>query len=185
MQMGFYFDQTRCTGCFTCAVACKDWHDVPAGPAHWMRVRPEERGKYPDLFLAYTCTNCYHCAAPACVDACPVNAISKRPEDGLVLVDREQCIGRDNCGGPCLEVCSYAAPQFGAEDNPKMQKCDFCADRLSEGKPPACVAGCPTRALDSGPLEELVARNGAGREAAGFSYDASLAPAVVLKPKKS
>ncbi|MFW9941118.1 MAG: 4Fe-4S binding protein, partial [Candidatus Thorarchaeota archaeon] len=22
-QMGFYFDQTRCTGCYTCSVACK------------------------------------------------------------------------------------------------------------------------------------------------------------------
>jgi anaerobic dimethyl sulfoxide reductase subunit B (iron-sulfur subunit) len=38
MQLAFYFDQTRCTGCYTCAVACKDWHDVPAGPASWMRV---------------------------------------------------------------------------------------------------------------------------------------------------
>ncbi len=24
MQLGFYFDQTRCTGCHTCVVACKD-----------------------------------------------------------------------------------------------------------------------------------------------------------------
>jgi len=51
MQMGFYFDQTRCTGCFTCVVACKDWHDVPPGPASWMRVTTVEKGKYPDLFV--------------------------------------------------------------------------------------------------------------------------------------
>ena len=38
MQLAFYFDQTRCTGCYACVVACKDWHDIPAGPASWMRV---------------------------------------------------------------------------------------------------------------------------------------------------
>ncbi|MFX1457608.1 MAG: 4Fe-4S dicluster domain-containing protein, partial [Promethearchaeota archaeon] len=37
-QMGFYFDQTRCTGCFTCSVACKDWNDIKAGPENWMRI---------------------------------------------------------------------------------------------------------------------------------------------------
>jgi len=36
MQLGFYFDQTRCVGCLTCVVACKDWHDIPAGPANWV-----------------------------------------------------------------------------------------------------------------------------------------------------
>jgi anaerobic dimethyl sulfoxide reductase subunit B (iron-sulfur subunit) len=38
MQLAFYFDQTRCTGCYTCVVACKDWHDIPAGPASWMLI---------------------------------------------------------------------------------------------------------------------------------------------------
>jgi Fe-S-cluster-containing dehydrogenase component len=33
VQLGFYFDQTRCTGCNTCADACKDFNDIPAGPA--------------------------------------------------------------------------------------------------------------------------------------------------------
>jgi anaerobic dimethyl sulfoxide reductase subunit B (iron-sulfur subunit) len=32
MQVGFYFDQTRCIGCNACRVACKDWHDIAAGP---------------------------------------------------------------------------------------------------------------------------------------------------------
>ena len=37
-QIGLFFDQTRCTGCYACIVACKDWNDVPPGPASWMRV---------------------------------------------------------------------------------------------------------------------------------------------------
>ena len=53
MQMGFYFDQTRCTGCYACVVACKDWHDVPAGPASWRKVATIEEGNFPDLFVAF------------------------------------------------------------------------------------------------------------------------------------
>ena len=51
-QLGYYFDQTRCTGCYTCTVACKDWHDIPAGPANWLRVATILKGKFPNLFLA-------------------------------------------------------------------------------------------------------------------------------------
>ena len=51
MQRGFYFDQTRCIGCFICCVACKDWHDIPAGPAHWLKVIPFEEGEFPQPFF--------------------------------------------------------------------------------------------------------------------------------------
>ena len=183
MQMGFYLDQTRCTGCYTCVVACKDWHDIPAGPASWMRVTTIERGRYPNPFLAYLPSLCYHCAEPSCIQACPVNAISKREEDGIVVVDREACLGKDNCD-LCLEACPYNAPQFGAEENAKMQKCDLCIERWAEGKKPICVDACPMRALDSGPMEELRAMYGDIKEADGFVYSEDLAPSVIFKPKK-
>ena len=127
MQMGFYFDQTRCTGCLTCIVACKDYNNVAAGPASWRRVTTIEKGKYPDLFVAFLSAACYHCLEPACVIACPADAISKRASDGIVLVDREACLGKDHCA-MCLDACPYKAPQFGAEENAKMQKCNFCID---------------------------------------------------------
>lgn len=183
MQLGFYIDQTRCTGCYTCIVACKDWHDVPAGPASWMRVASIERGKYPDLFLAYLPSPCYHCAEPSCMPACPVNAISKREKDGIVVVDRETCLGRDSCG-LCREACPYGAPQFGAEQDAKMQKCNLCPDRWEEGKKPICVAACPTRALDAGPIDELRAKYGNVRDAEGFIYYEALTPSVIYKPKR-
>ena len=109
MQLGFYLDQTRCIGCFTCIVACKDWNDVDAGPASWRRVITTEKGKYPDLFVAFLSTACHHCVEPACVSACPVDAISKREVDGVVVVDRETCLGKDNCD-MCLQACPYDAP---------------------------------------------------------------------------
>jgi len=163
-------------------VACKDWHDVPAGPASWMRVTTLEKGKYPDLFVAHLATACYHCQTPACVNACPVSAISKRLEDGIVVVDREACLGYDQCD-LCLEACPYDAPQFGDEPDAKMQKCHLCFD-LPEGKKPICVEACPMRALDAGGMTELEANYGAIRDAEGFSYSGELGPNIVFKPMK-
>ena len=104
-QLGLFFDQTRCDGCYACVVACKDWHDVPPGPASWIRVPTIERGKYPNPFLAFNVNLCYHCVNVPCLTACPVDAISKREEDGIVVVDREKCVGRDECGYPCSHEC--------------------------------------------------------------------------------
>ncbi len=184
MQMGFFFDQTRCTGCYACVVACKDWHDVPAGPASWRRVETIERGTFPDVFVAYLATSCYHCQNPACVTACPAGAITKRREDGIVLVDSALCLGRDNCD-LCLQACEYRAPQFGSEPNARMQKCDLCLDRLAGGRQPICVAACPMRALDAGPIDELVAKYGEHTQAEGFTFSEGLKPAVVFKAKAS
>ena len=98
MQLGFYFDQSRCTGCFACAIACKDWHDVPAGPARWMRLLYQEEGKFPKVFVSHMATPCYHCTEPVCAYICPNEAITKRDEDGIVVVDREKCREEKTCG---------------------------------------------------------------------------------------
>jgi len=164
-------------------VACKDWNDVSAGPASWRKVIAVEKGEFPDLFVAFLSTACHHCEEPTCVSACPVDAISKRKEDGVVVVDREACLGKDNCS-LCLEACPYDAPQFGAEENAKMQKCHFCLDRLGENRKPACVDSCPMRALDSGPIKQLRAKYGDIRKAEAFVYDGELIPSLVFKPKE-
>jgi len=182
MQIGFYFDQSRCTGCFTCIVACKDWNDVPAGPASWRRLITIEKGKYPDLSVTFLSTACYHCEKPDCVSACPVSAITKREEDGVVVVKGEACLGKDNCN-MCLKACPYDIPQFGAEENAKMQKCNLCLERLAENKKPICVDACPMRALDAGPMQELRDKYGNAKEAEGFVYSKELIPSVVFKPK--
>lgn len=182
-QMGFYFDQTRCTGCHTCAVACKDWHDVDAGPVNWMRVRTIEEGKFPEPFVAYLAAACYHCADPSCVKACPVDAISKRMADGIVVIDQEKCIGKEKCNSKCLKACPYDMPQF--EDGPgaKMQKCDFCLDRIERGQQTICVEACPMYALDAGPLEQLRETYGNNLTASGFRHFKKVDPSVTFKPK--
>lgn len=182
MQLGFYIDQSRCTGCYTCTVACKDWHDIPAGPANWRWVITVEKGKYPKVFVAFHSLSCLHCAEPTCASVCPVNVISKRQKDGIVVVDQKACLGKEACG-LCNEACPYGAPQF-SDGEARMQMCDLCADRWEEGRKPICIEACPMRALDAGPIDELEAKYGALKEVAGFVYVENNKPSVVFKPRE-
>lgn len=183
MQMGFYFDQSRCTGCYTCCVSCKDWNDIPAGPVNFRKVISREWGRYPEVKLAYLSLSCNHCENPACAQACPANAITKRREDGIMVVEREMCLGSEVCGSPCKQACPYGIPQFGIEENSKMQMCHFCLDRVTQSKKPACVDACPVRALDAGPLDELKKKYGDGKEAEGFIYSEETRPSIIVKPR--
>ena len=155
MSLVFYFRQSRCTGCYTCMVACKDWHDIPSGPVFLRRVSVREEGHYPEVAVSFLSIACYHCVEPACIPACPVGAIRKRQTDGIVVVDQQMCLGREQCGGACRTACLIDAPQFGTEPNAKMQKCDLCYDRWENGRKPICVEACPMRALDAGPQDEM------------------------------
>jgi len=184
MQVGFYFDQTRCTGCGACQVACKDWHDVPAGPEKWARMLYREKGMFPRIFVSYLPTMCWHCHDPVCVPVCPVKAITKREKDGIVVTDSDVCVGKESCGAKCLKACPYDAPQFTAPPEAKMRKCNFCLDRWQEGKLPVCVEACPTRALDAGELETLKGRYGNGKEAEAFTYSERVKPAVIFRKKE-
>ena len=183
-QIGFYFDQTRCTGCYTCSVACKDWYDIDAGPVSWMRVHIIEDGKFPNPFVAYLASPCYHCSNPPCALACPVDAITKRESDGIVVVDREKCLGNIECRTLCLNACPWERPQFGPEEGAKMQKCDLCLERLEQGQQTICVEACPMYALDVGPLDELKAKYGDATAAEGFNYSERFQPSAVFKPKQ-
>ena len=162
MQLGFYFDQTRCIACNTCTVACRDWNQLKPGPVRYRKVTVTETGSNADTVVYNLSMACNHCEKPACVDACPTKAIVKREADGVVIIDKTVCIS----AGLCVDACPYAQPQI-ADDKQESavkanwkvqhpaQKCTFCWDRLEDGQKPVCVAGCPARALDCGDMEEL------------------------------
>jgi len=181
-QIGFYFDQSRCIGCCTCVVACKDWHDIPAGPCNLIRVRTIEKGEFPTVLTCFMVTPCYHCVNPPCLKVCPTKAITKREEDGIVTVNQERCLGK-KCS-LCSLACPYEAPQFRAETNARMEKCDLCLDRLSKGEKPICVGACQTRALDVGPLDELQTKYGKTVQAKGFNYHTIVRPSVIHRSKQ-
>jgi len=182
MQWGFYFDQSRCTGCYACEIACRDWHDIQETAVKLRRVVPTEQGSYPDVQLSYMSLSCLHCAEPACRDACPADAIHKRESDGTMLVDADTCLGADACGA-CRDACPYGAPQFAPVADAKMQLCTMCHERLEQGLQPICVAACPMRALDCGDMEDLRKRYGNGNEARGFCYSSQTQPSIIIKPR--
>jgi anaerobic dimethyl sulfoxide reductase subunit B (iron-sulfur subunit) len=98
----------------------------------------------------------------------------------MAVAEAKRCL---NCAGHlCRDVCPYNAPQFGAEERPKMQKCDLCLDRWTENKKPICVDACPMRALDAGPLDEMEEVYSGVKEAIGFESSREIAPSVVFKP---
>lgn len=151
MEYTLIVNTEDCTGCTACEVACKQEHNLPVGP-RWIRVtadNPREiDGK---MQLRYTVSHCIHCRQPLCKDACPVNAITKR-EDGVVVIDEEQCNGcRD-----CIAACPLEVVQFDDEKQ-VAQHCDLCVDRLAKGSSPACVAACPSLCMYFGDISQVTA----------------------------
>jgi len=115
-------------------------------------------GKFPNAFYFYLPRICNHCTYPACVDACPRNAIYKREEDGAVVVDQEKCKGYRFC----LEACPYKVIYFNFVKKTSM-KCIFCYPRLEQKVANACARQCTGRVrflglLDDtrGPIHKLV-----------------------------
>lgn len=147
VEYAFSFDKEKCTQCYGCEVACKSWREGELGVS-WRRVYKIWTGRYPEVKLATASVSCMHCVDPVCVKTCPVQAIQKRPEDGIVVGDKSKCIG---CKA-CEKACPFGAPQFGAEG--KMQKCDLCMNQVDLGKEsPPCVETCPTKALQLGKVD--------------------------------
>ncbi|MHB1417773.1 MAG: 4Fe-4S dicluster domain-containing protein [Chloroflexota bacterium] len=137
----FLFDQDGCIGCRACQMACKDLHDLPVG-VNWRWVETREFGTFPRVTVLHLSLSCNHCGKPSCLVACPTGAISRREEDGLVLIDEALC------GGclECIDACPYGAIQYD-ERTGRVGKCDLCADLTAQGEEPACVAACPMRVL--------------------------------------
>jgi anaerobic dimethyl sulfoxide reductase subunit B (iron-sulfur subunit) len=149
-QHGFCFDSDRCVQCHACEVACKSWNELELG-VRWRRVAELWAGNFPEVRNKTVSLSCMHCAKPSCLEICPAKAISKRPENGIVVVDQSKCTGCRSCSA----ACPFHVPQYGQAG--KMQKCNFCISRIEQGKQPSCVATCPGEALKSGPLDGLLA----------------------------
>ncbi len=179
MQYGFFFDQSRCSGCNACAVACKNWNGLPPGPLKYLKIYEYEKGRFPDVRIHFQWVPCYHCEEPVCITHCPCEAMYKESEYGAVLVDGGKC---DGCR-ICYEVCPYGAPVFESDETGvKAQKCTMCIDRLVLCEKPICVLACPNRALDFGLLSIVVARYGDRRDLEDLPNSQIVRPAVVFKP---
>ncbi len=179
-QYGFYFDQSRCTACHACTVACKSWNMLDPGPVKLARVFDWETGVFPDLKINALFAPCYHCANPVCVDAAN-GAMYKEPNYGAVLIDP------DKRNSPSLraawQACPYGAIVFDSNaPDANAYKCTMCIDRLENNQLPACVTACPMRALDFGRMSDLQQKYGSNADLEGVPGSTTTSPSVVFKP---
>jgi molybdopterin-containing oxidoreductase family iron-sulfur binding subunit len=157
--------------------ACHENHNVPEIPDKkkeimWIwtdgfhNVFPEQHNEYLSEKLEHLgiLTLCNHCENPPCVQACPTKATFQR-EDGIVIMDFHRCIG---CRF-CMAACPYGSrsfnffnprpyiekvnPDFPTRQKGVVEKCNFCADRLSQGEAPFCVEASDG-AIKYGDLED-------------------------------
>jgi Fe-S-cluster-containing dehydrogenase component len=131
-----------CWGCRTCEVACKQENGAADGIrliSVWQDGPRIMDGK---LDVVFRVGVCQHCDDPACVDACPEEAITRR-EDGIVVLDDQQCSG---CR-LCVDACPYDAIAFD-DFNGVARKCNLCHHRVDRGLVPACADNvCPAHCI--------------------------------------
>lgn len=107
-------------------------------------------GKYPNSYYYYLPRLCNHCTHPACVEACPSGAMSKRGQDGIVVRDEEKCQGER----ACAKACPYKKIYFN-EQRKVSQHCMMCLPRIEDGVAPACARQCPGRLVFVGYLDDV------------------------------
>jgi len=120
--MKFICDSERCIECNGCVTACKNENEVPWG-VNRRRVVTLNDGVPGERSISVACM---HCSDAPCMAVCPVQCFY-RTEEGVVLHDKDVCIG---CGY-CSYACPFGAPQFPEQGTfgvrGKMDKCTFCA----------------------------------------------------------
>lgn len=90
-----------------------------------------------------------------------------------IIVQYDFCDGCHACEMACKQEHGLAPDQFGIKimsHGPKQMPngkwdyfhipvptglCDFCVERTSMGKLPACVHHCPSKVMEWGPVDEL------------------------------
>ena len=176
-QWAMVIDQSKCTGCKYCTLACQAHNDINPD-IEWNKVIEQGTVGEHKVFLSRPCM---HCEKAPCVEVCPVKASYYR-DDGIVMMDYDRCIGCRYCQVACpYDARSFnweaftgknpAVPKWGnpeVERRPRgvPEKCSFCYQTIDRGlslgltpgidvdATPACVVACPTGARMFGDLND-------------------------------
>jgi formate dehydrogenase iron-sulfur subunit len=154
MPKGVLIDTTKCIGCRSCQVSCKEWNELPgektslpigdlglqnpvtvSGKTLTLVTYHEiaDDNAPGNLKYVFAKRQCMHCDDPACASACPVTALHKTAE-GPVVYDSNKCIGCRYC----VWACPFGAPTVEWESlTPRIRKCTLCYDRITQPAPTA------------------------------------------------
>jgi Fe-S-cluster-containing dehydrogenase component len=171
--VGILYDATVCVGCKACMAACKEYNHLPAehsttdglwdAPSDLSAktynivklyndgaglIKDQEKEGY-----SFIRRFCMHCVDPACVSACPVQALRKGPQTGIVQYNKDVCIGCRYC----QIACPYNIPKFEWDTAfPQIKKCELCSHRIAGGDYPACCEFCPNGGSVFGNVLDLI-----------------------------
>ena len=166
-EVAMLLDISKCMGCRSCQVSCKQWNQLPAEKTKftgsyqnppalsaqtWTLIQfiePEDFDINPRWMFRKQ--QCFHCTDAACEQVCPTGAIKKQ-ENGIVFINQSICTGCKYC----VEVCPFDVPHSDHKTG-TARKCWMCLDRVSSGLQPACATACPTGAILFGSRIEILA----------------------------
>lgn len=124
MRLGV--ESPNCSGCRVCQLTCSTTNSGLNNPRYGA-VRIEAKFPAPGIYIVHVCNKC-----GACREACPVEAISEKP-DGSYAVDKGLCVG---CRA-CVAACPEGVVRFVEENNVAFV-CTHCGE---------CVKYCPRQAI--------------------------------------
>lgn len=172
-RKGFLVDTSRCIGCRSCQVACKQWNKLDADktvnkgtfenprdltPALYNRIKFVESSEGESVSWQFFNERCMHCGEAGCMKVCPSPGALYRTKDGIVAFNKEKCISCKYC----VSACPFNIPRYDSDE--KVSKCHLCLSRVDGGMAPACAKACPTETLKFGNRNDLVAKAKAAKK---------------------
>lgn len=161
MAMACLVDTTRCVGCRSCQVACKQSHASEAEQTKFFAApggyqNPAKFSPYTRTYVSYheledeagglkwvfVKRQCVHCADMRCADVC-APGVFRQTESGAVVCDADECIG---CAA-CVAECPFGAPriEYWGLETPQIRKCSFCFERRQANLDAVRLDGKPLR----------------------------------------
>jgi formate dehydrogenase iron-sulfur subunit len=159
MRSACLVDTTRCIGCRSCQVACKQsnglggertkFFSAPGGYQNPARFSArtftyisfhelESPGGEP--VWVFVKRQCMHCTDMYCAYVCAPEVFRKTPS-GMVACRPDQCIG---CAA-CIDACPFQVPaiDYWNVATPQIRKCSFCLERQESKHEEAEIDGKP------------------------------------------